>query len=52
MMWRVRLVEGSVIVALILVILRLFYWQIVVSEKLVIAAENQHFTTTEIPELL
>ncbi|HKZ34864.1 MAG TPA: penicillin-binding protein 2 [Patescibacteria group bacterium] len=50
-MWRVRFVTATILLFLSLIILRLFYWQVVVSEKLIVAAEQQHFLTTEIPAL-
>lgn len=48
-MARINFLLASFFLAGFLVMVRLFWWQVVVSEKLIAAAENQHWISFEIP---
>lgn len=46
---RIHVVFGGLIFAMLLVVLRLFYWQVIAAERLQAVAESQHLTSFEIP---
>ena len=46
---RLRLLFAGTLVALAMIVLRLFYWQVIASPALQEDARNQHFVTFEIP---
>ena len=46
---RLRLLFAGTIVALAMIVLRLFYWQVIAAPALQEDARNQHFVTFEIP---
>lgn len=48
-MWRIRVFELSIFIFAVLIIGRLFYWQVLASEKLSAVAESQHWFITELP---
>lgn len=50
-MWRIQTLQALFLVLGFLVVIRLFYWQVVVGDKLKVMAESQHFAQYEIPAL-
>ncbi|MDP3954845.1 MAG: penicillin-binding protein 2 [bacterium] len=47
--WRLKILQSVFLLFGLLVILRLFYWQVISGEKLQAMAESQHFSKAEIP---
>ena len=48
-MWRFQLLFAFIVISVVAVIGRLFYWQVFVKDSLVVRAEQQHLFTTQVP---
>lgn len=49
LVWRVRLISAIFLLVFILIIARLFYWQVMKGEDLAAQADSQHFSSLEVP---